>query len=103
MAEPNLLNRKQDTPFIDNSKVEKLIHRVVALSREMNSSMVELAQACKAIQIAATVEINAALAQMVDAELTSPSNGQSEKQKHSKQRAKTKKRQAENSADNHDH
>jgi hypothetical protein len=100
MAEPNLLNRKQDTPFIDNQKVEKLIHKIINLSREMNCSMVELVQACKSIQIAGTVEINGALAQMVDAELT---NKQSEKQKYSKQRTKTKKRQAENSTDNHNH
>ena len=34
--------------------------------------MVELAQACKSIQVAATVEINGALAQMLDAEITPP-------------------------------
>lgn len=104
MAEPNPLNHKQETPFIDNSKVAKLIHKVINLSREMNCPMVKLTQTCKSIQVAATVEINESLAQMVDAEIAPPpSSGKSEKQKHSKQRAKTKKRQAENCTNNHDH
>lgn len=53
------------SPFVEVPKVELLIKQIINLSRSQQASMLELAQACKAIQLAATQEINAALVAMV--------------------------------------
>lgn len=65
--------------------------------------MVELAQACKSIQVAATVEINGALAQMLDAEITPPLVVVNQKNKNIPNSGLKQRNGKENCTNNHDH